>query len=90
MAGHFLIAEINDNRKLDKLYAGVVHDLKRNSVGLRGSLKYKQLPDEYLEEGDTGVFMKYCNVPESIVVGGKAALEVHTNGKTLNKIYMVA
>lgn len=90
MSGHLRLTKSNDNKTLDKLYSGVLYDMERNYSGLRGSLKYMELPQDYREEDDTNVFTKQVSVPSSLVIGGRAALEVHVNGKELNSVYLVA
>lgn len=82
MAGHLILREKNGHKALDKLYHGVVHDLQRNAISLRGSLKYEQI--------ENNVFVKSCTVPASIVTGGQAIIEVHADGKKLNAVYLVA
>ncbi len=51
---------------------------------------YKDLPREFNEPGDTSVSIKYVDVPESMVWGGKASLEIHFKGSRIRKVYLVA
>jgi len=80
----------NDNKSLANLLHGVKYDLKHSYTGLKGSLKYQEMPKDYLENDDTAVFCKLVNVPRWLVAGGKASLEVHLKNKKLNMIYLVA
>lgn len=91
MAQHFQINLQTDDKHMKKLVDGVRYDIQRISGGLRGSLKYQELPSEYYEVGDEAVFAKNVSVPKSMVWGGRATLEVHMSGqKQINKIYLVA
>ena len=80
----------SDNKHLAKIIHGIKYDIQRSYTGLKGSFKYEPLPDDYLENDDTSVFMASRKVPTSLVYGGVANIEVHLKGNKLNMIYLVA
>lgn len=99
MAGHLLIDKNyrceseRDTRYIRKL----VNDVKNDMLDLKETEDlqafeemYTDLPKDYFEKGDTSVAIKHVDVPESIVYGGQATLEVHFRGQGVRKIYLVA
>ena len=90
MAAHALV-DTFDNKVIQRIARGV-----RNQVSFSGSLKYEEIKDErYRETPEDRVFFKSCTVPQSIVTGGKAIIEVHTKprkgyGQIATNIYLVA
>lgn len=98
MAGHLPIDENYvgetevETRTIRKIVHGVKYDAGRSYTGLRGSLKWKRLPDDYAFDGSDRAYLRVrdVRVPNSMVAGGKAAIEVHTKNNKLYKIYLVA
>lgn len=99
MAGHY---EIKEKDRLDdkeeqaairKLFKDVRNDIRalRDTDDITAfEAVHTNLPRGYFEDGDTAVSVKHVNVPESMVYGGKASLEIHWRGVGIRKIYLVA
>lgn len=99
MAGHLLITDkyIGETDSETKTIRQLVKDVRADIRALRDTddlaafeALHTDLPRDYFEEGDTAVSVKHVNVPESMVYGGKASLEVHWRGVGIRKIYLVA
>jgi hypothetical protein len=97
MAGHLRIDENyvgetdSQTKAIRKIVSVVYAEVAKSYTGLRGSLKWRELPAEFLEAGDSAVFFKLQSVPRSMVYGGKGDIEVHLNAeKKINAIYLVA
>lgn len=90
MAQHIPIDTL-DHKTIKSIARGV-----RNQVDFAGSLKYDELTyPEYKETPEDRVFIGHRRVPESIVFGGWATIEVHTKprkgyGQQATNIYLVA
>ena len=90
MAQHIPI-ELIDDPVAERIEKSVRYDVERSYTGLRGSMKWSELPKDYCEDDDTAVYSSWRNVPNRLVYGGRAEIEVHMNGlKTINAIYLVA
>ena len=98
MAAHVLIDENYvgeteaETKAIQKIVHGVKYDAGRSLTGLRGSLKWERLPDNYAFDGSDKAYLRGRNVkvPESMVGGGTASVEAHTRDNKLFKIYLVA
>lgn len=99
MAGHLLITDKYEGETKDETKAirQIVKDVRADIRALRETddlaafeAIHTDLPRDYFEEGDTAVSVKHVDVPESIVYGGKASLEIHWRGVGIRKIYLVA
>lgn len=99
MAQHLLINDKyvgetkSETQAIRKLIRNVRNDLRelRETDDLESFENiYRVLPKDYIEKGETEAYMKSVDVPETMVWGGKATLEVHFRGSRLSKIYLVA
>ena len=99
MAGHLLITDkyIGETDSETKAIRQLVKDVRADIRALRDTddlaafeALHTDLPRDYFEDGDTAVSVKHVEVPESIVYGGKASLEIHWRGVGIRKIYLVA
>lgn len=99
MAAHF---EISDRYKCEdkeeqKVIRQLVKDVRADIRALRETddletfeKLYTDMPKDYNEPGDTSVSVKHVDVPESMVWGGRASLEIHWRGSRIRKVYLVA
>jgi hypothetical protein len=67
----------------------------RKTRYFKTSMRYYDMPREYNETETDEVYGCDRNVPDSLVFGGRATFEIHTEplrhgGRTVSKIYMVA
>lgn len=99
MAGHLLITDkyVGETKDETKAIRRLIKDVRADLRELRetGNLKefeqkYIDLPREYVDKGETQAYLKHVDVPESIVWGGRASLEIHFSHSRLSKIYLVA
>jgi len=99
MAGHLIITDkyVGETESETKAVRKLVKDVRNDIRTLRDTddldsfeSKYKDLPRDYFEAGDTSVVVSQVEVPESIVFGGRASLETHFRGAGIRKIYLVA
>jgi hypothetical protein len=52
--------------------------------------KYQRLPDDFLEKGETEAVITHVDVPESLVWGGRASVEIHFRMSVINSMFLVA
>ena len=99
MAGHLLITDkyIRETDSETKAIRQLVKDVRADIRALRDTddlaafeALHTDLPRDYFEDGDTAVSVKHVDVPESMVYGGKASLEMHWRGVGIRKIFLVA
>lgn len=99
MAGHLQITEkyIGEAENETKVIRKLIKDVRADIRALRETddlaafeALYTDLSRDYFEKGDTAVSVKHVEVPESIVFGGRASLEIHWRGVGIRKIYLVA
>lgn len=99
MAGHLLITNqyIGATKSETRAIKNLIRDVRDDIRELRDTDDitafeniHRDLPRDYFEEGDTSVTVKHVDVPEEVVYGGKASLEVHWRGNGIRKIYLVA
>lgn len=99
MAGHLLITDkyVGESKDETRAIRKLIKDVRSDIRALRETdditafeAIHTDLPRDYFEEGDTAVSVKHVDVPESIVWGGKASLEVHWRGAGVRKVYLVA
>lgn len=81
-----------ETKAIQKIVHGVMYDAGKSYTGLRGSLKWEKLPDDYAFDGADKAFIRLheVKVPQSMVWGGRASIEAHTKDNKLFKIYLVA
>jgi len=98
MAGHLLISEKDlvgkkdvESKAIRKIIRNIKADIRkaRNSDSELGK-EYTRLPDEFLEGTETEAYLTHVDVPDSMVVGGKASIELHFRMSILSKVYLVA
>lgn len=99
MAGHLLINDkyVGKTDSETKAVRQLIKDVRADIRALRDTddiaafeALYTDLSRDYFEKGDTAVSVKHVEVPESIVFGGRASLEIHWRGVGIRKIYLVA
>jgi hypothetical protein len=99
MAGHLLITDkyVGGTDSETKAIRQLVKDVRADIRALRDTddlaafeALHTDLSRDYFEGGDTAVSIKHVDVPESMVYGGKASLEIHWRGVEVRKIYLVA
>lgn len=99
MAGHLLITDKyvgetdNETKAIRKLIKDVradVRNLRETDDLATFEAIHTDLPRDYFEQGDTAVSVKHVDVPESMVFGGRASLEIHWRGVGVRKVYLVA
>lgn len=99
MAGHLLITDkyVGETKDETKAIRRLVKDVRADIRALRDTddlaafeALHTDLPRDYFEDGDTAVSVKHVDVPESMVYGGKASIEIHWRGVGIRKIYLVA
>ncbi len=99
MAGHLLITDkyVGETEDETKAIRKLIKDVRADVRALRETDDltafenlHTDLPRDYFEEGDTAVSVKQVEVPERVVFGGKASLEIHWRGVGIRKIYLVA
>lgn len=99
MAGHLLITDkyIGETENETKVIRKLIKDVRADIRALRETddlaafeALHTDLSRDYFESGDTAVSVKHVEVPESIVFGGRASLEIHWRGVGIRKIYLVA
>ncbi len=99
MAGHLLITDkyVGETEDETKAVRKLIKDVRADIRALRETddlaafeALHLDLPRDYFEAGDTAVSVKHVDVPESIVWGGKANLEIHWRGVGVRKVYLVA
>lgn len=99
MAGHLIITDkyVGETEDETKAVRKLIKDVRADIRTLRETddlaafeALHTDLPRDYFEDGDTAVSVKHVDVPESIVWGGKASLEIHWRGVGLRKVYLVA
>lgn len=77
MAQHIDASRIDDTR-IQRIVEGI-----RKQKYYRTSMRYETV--------DTNIYATHRRVPESIVAGGRATFEVHTNDRGIaERIYLVA
>ena len=99
MAAHLLITDkyIGETESETKTIRNIIKEVRNDIRTLRETddlaafeALHTDLPRDYFEKGDTAVSVKHVDVPESMVYGGKASLEIHWRGVGIRKIYLVA
>lgn len=99
MAQHQLINNkyVGETESETKAVRSLIKDVRNDIRNLRETddltafeALHTDLPRDYFEKGDTAVSVKQVDVPESMVWGGKASLEIHWRGVGIRKIYLVA
>lgn len=99
MAGHLQITEkyVGETENETKVIRKLIKDVRADIRALRDTddlaafeALHTDLSRDYFEDGDTAVSVKHVEVPESMVYGGKASLEIHWRGVGIRKIYLVA
>lgn len=99
MAQHVLINDkyVGENESETKAIRKLIKDIRTDVRTLRETddvaafeAVYTDLPRDYHEAGDTSVSIKHVDVPESMVYGGRATLEIHWRGPYIRKVYLVA
>ena len=99
MAGHLLITDkyVGETDSETKSIRNIIKQVRADIRSLRETddlaafeAVHTDLPRDYFENGDTAVSVKHVDVPESVVFGGKASLEIHWRGVGIRKIYLVA
>lgn len=99
MAGHLLITDkyVGESEDETKAVRKLIKDVRNDIRTLRETddlaafeAIHTDLPRDYFEEGDTAVSVKHVDVPESMVFGGRASLEIHWRGVGIRKIFLVA
>ena len=98
MAGHLPIndkyvgeseSETKAIRKLVKEVRAEVREVRETEDQTNFRSKYTRLPDDYLEKEETEAYIKQVDVPETVVWGGRATLEVHFRMSRINNIFLV-
>ncbi len=99
MAGHLQITDkyVGESESETKSIRKLIKDVRADIRALRETddlaafeALHTDLSRDYFESGDTAVSVKHVDVPESMVYGGKASLEIHWRGVGIRKIYLVA
>lgn len=100
MAGHLLINEKDlvgkkdeESKALRKIIKEVRNDVRKvreTDDTTEFDSKYTRLPEEYLEGTETEAYLTHVDVPDSMVWGGRASIEIHFRMSVLSKIYLVA
>jgi hypothetical protein len=99
MAQHLLINSkyVGENENETKAIRKLIKDIRDDVRELRETddltafeAVYLDLPRDYNEAGDTHVSVKNVDVPETMVYGGRATLEIHWRGPYIRKVYLVA
>ena len=99
MAGHLLITDkyVGETKNETKVIRQLIKDVRADIRALRETddlaafeALHTDLSRDYFENGDTAVSVKHVEVPESMVYGGRASLEIHWRGVGIRKIYLVA
>ena len=99
MAGHLPINDkyVGESESETQAIRGIVEEVRNDLREVRESWdmsvfddKYKRLPDDFCDKGETEVYSKPVDVPETMVWGGRALVEVHLRGTRLSKIFLVA
>lgn len=99
MAGHLLIDKtyVGETKDETKAIRNLIKEVRDDIRELRETDDitafeniHRDLPRDYFDKGDTSVTVKQVDVPESIVYGGRASLEIHWRGAGIRKIYLVA
>lgn len=99
MAGHLLITDKyvgetdSETKAIRNLIKEVRDDLRKTREDFDFSSfddKYDRLPDDFLDEGETEAYQRSIIVPETIVYGGRATLELHLKWSRISKVYLVA
>lgn len=99
MAQHVLINDkyVGESESETKAIRNLIKEVRNDIRTLRETdniaafeAVHLDLPRDYFEPGDTNVTTKQVDVPESMVFGGKATLEIHWRGAGIRKVYLVA
>lgn len=99
MAGHYEIKEKDklDDKEEQQAIRKIFKEIRNEIRALRDTddlaafeAIHTTLPRNYHEEGDTSVTVKQVNVPETMVWGGRASVEIHWRGVGIRKVYLVA
>lgn len=100
MAGHLLINEkelVGKKDEESKAIRRIVRNIRADLRKLRDTddvvefeQKYTRLPDDFLEGTETEAYLTNVDVPDSMVWGGRANIELHFRMSVLSKIYLVA
>lgn len=77
-------------RKIIKQIRADLRELRETDDVAAFESKYTKLPDDYLDKGETEAYFTNVDVPESLVWGGKANVEIHFRMSILSKMYLVA
>lgn len=80
-----------ESKAIRKLIREVRNDLRtaREADAELGD-EYIELPSDHLEGTETSGLVKHVDVPESMVYGGRASLELRFRMSVLSKIFLVA
>lgn len=97
MAGHLQITDKFEGenevetKAIRKIIRNIRNDIRkaRESDAELGE-RYTRLPDEFLEGTETEAYLTHVDVPDSMVWGGRASIELHFRMSFLSKIYLVA
>lgn len=99
MAQHLLIDKkfVGETDSETKAIRQLIKDVRTDIRNLRETddltafeALHRDLPRDYFEQGDTSVTVRNVDVPETVVFGGRASLEVHWRGNGIRKVYLVA
>lgn len=97
MAGHLQITDKFEGesevetKAIRKIIRNIRNDIRKareNDAEL--DEKYTRLPDEFLVGTETEAYLTHVDVPDSMVWGGRASIELHFRMSVLSKIYLVA
>lgn len=97
MAQHFRIDEKyvgetdEETKAIRRLVRSVRADIRKaREDDTELDPRYKRLPDEFLDGTETEGYLTSVDVPDTMVAGGRANLELRFRMSVLSKIYLVA